>query len=158
MVKNFVGGLRERTGIEQVARCHSCQQGLVAKTSGEHLLLGCPNCEGTWIPAESLIAALREDQEDEELLGAVDSDGASDIGNTFAPSRVSRNCPACEEPMENHKFDDSGVWIDSCPHGHGIWLDRGELKLLSQRKKKRSPTIESDEIDDTVSDLLLSIL
>ncbi len=158
MVKNFVSSLREDKAPGQITKCHTCQQNLVAKTSGQHLLLGCPTCEGTWIPIASLKAALSDDLENEELLEAVDNDGESDIGNTFAPSRVSRKCPACEQFLENHKFDDSGVWIDSCPEGHGIWLDRGELKLLSQRRKGRSNATESDDGDDTVSDLLLSIL
>jgi len=31
--------------------------------------------------------------------------------------------------MRNYDFR-NGVYLDSCPNGHGIWLDRGELEIV----------------------------
>lgn len=62
--------------------------------------------------------------------------------------------------MENFKFEETGVWIDGCSEGHGIWLDNGELRLISQRAKGKDAA-ESDDNDtilDAVSDLILGNL
>jgi Zn-finger nucleic acid-binding protein len=142
-------------------KCKSCDQALVAEAAGEHSVLRCPACRGTWLAAASLGAALSEKGESEELLAVVDNDGEADIGHTFAPSRLARVCPCCPQPMENHKFEDSGVWIDTCPEGHGIWLDRGELKLLIERRRSGSIAVKPDleeTFEDVVSDILLGYL
>jgi Zn-finger nucleic acid-binding protein len=41
---------------------------------------------------------------------------------------TTRSCPSCSEPLDvvNHE----GVEVDRCPAGHGIWLDRGELRAV----------------------------
>jgi Zn-finger nucleic acid-binding protein len=141
--------------------CRSCNQTLTEEVAGAHSVLRCPSCRGTWLTAASLGAALCEKGESQELLAVVQSDGQSEIGHTFAPSRQARGCPCCAEPMENHKFEDSGVWIDTCPQGHGIWLDRGELKLLTERKRSHNDAVKpdlEDTFEDVVSDLLLGYL
>ena len=39
------------------------------------------------------------------------------------------NCIACSNPMTQRHHE--GVTIDECPAGHGMWLDRGELKQVT---------------------------
>lgn len=43
-----------------------------------------------------------------------------------------RKCPACYEPMSPHSFGRlSGVVLDFCGR-HGVWLDGGELRRLTE--------------------------
>jgi Zn-finger nucleic acid-binding protein len=54
-------------------------------------------------------------------------------GHTFNRSSELRNCPVCSIKMDNTQFQySSGIWIDSCPEGHGIWIDGGEMQLLKE--------------------------
>ena len=40
-------------------------------------------------------------------------------------------CPVCRQPMRRYVYStDSCVAVDSCPTGHGIWLDDGELAKI----------------------------
>ena len=40
-------------------------------------------------------------------------------------------CPLCSQGMRRFIFShDSGITVDSCPAGHGIWLDDGELARI----------------------------
>ena len=90
-------------------------------------------------------------------MQAVESDGHADIAHTLAPSRIARSCPACSKSMDNFKFEETGVWVDACPDNHGIWLDRGELRLLAQRTQSQ-PEYDAGEVMDAVSDLILGSL
>ena len=40
-------------------------------------------------------------------------------------------CPVCGQSMRRYIYcEDSGVVVDSCDLGHGIWLDDGELAQI----------------------------
>ncbi len=52
---------------------------------------------------------------------------------TFNRSEENRKCPLCPAFMDNTQHS-SGIWIDYCPRGHGIWLDGGEIKLIKDCK------------------------
>jgi Zn-finger nucleic acid-binding protein len=43
------------------------------------------------------------------------------------------NCPVCDTQMEKEADpDQSHIWYESCPKGHGVYFDAGELTDLSQ--------------------------
>lgn len=139
-------------------RCHDCDLPLEKVAMGEQSALRCPGCGGSWLEATTLTSALAAGQAGSKLLAFIEQDGEADIGHTFAPSRLKRACPECAVSMENERFEDSGIWIDSCPEGHGIWLDRGELRLLRERRVHRVPQTEPEDLEDIVSGLLLDFL
>lgn len=143
-------------------QCHACSRALEEVVAGEHTVLRCPSCQGSWLTAECLASALCQKSTDRDLSTLASAEPDADIGHTFAPSRVQRVCPLCAIAMTNDRFEDSGVWIDSCPEGHGIWLDRGELKLLQQRRAHPPSAHQMSDLEssleDTVSDLLLDFL
>lgn len=139
-------------------RCHDCDLGLEKVAMGEQCALRCPGCGGSWLEATTLTSALTAGQVGSQLLAFIEQDGEADIGHTFAPSRLKRACPACTVSMENERFEETGIWIDACPQGHGIWLDRGELRLLREARAHRATASESDNLEDTVSSLLLDFL
>jgi Zn-finger nucleic acid-binding protein len=39
-----------------------------------------------------------------------------------------RTCPTCNEPLDVVAHE--GVDLDRCPAGHGVWLDKGELRAV----------------------------
>lgn len=51
-----------------------------------------------------------------------------------------RTCPDCAATLTT--ADHEGVPIDSCPVGHGSWLDRGELLQVAQRDADARPEAE----------------
>lgn len=141
-------------------QCHSCKTALAPEPMGPRLIERCPDCRGTWISQSQLKEIIAQvSQKEEEGMAAIESDGNADIGHTFAPSRIKRGCPACQVDMDNFKFEETGIWIDSCPDGHGIWLDEGELKLLAQRSQKEGTgAVNQGTVLDAVSDLILGSL
>ncbi|MFP4058799.1 MAG: zf-TFIIB domain-containing protein [Candidatus Brocadiia bacterium] len=40
------------------------------------------------------------------------------------------DCPICVDKLAKDRHSPSGVVVDRCPHGDGIWLDRGELESI----------------------------
>lgn len=140
-------------------KCHTCKVSLSPESMGPRLLERCQECRGTWISQAQLKEILEQAAESlEEGVAAVESDGHADIGHTFAPSRLARGCPQCKLDMENFKFEETGIWVDSCPDGHGIWLDEGELRLLAQRKAKGPAAPNQGSVIDAVSDLIIGSL
>jgi len=160
--KFFQNLLNSESKVEESSSvCRTCQKPLRILEKGEHGLEKCVQCEGIWIARDRLEALLSKTEgTGSRESSPVDLDGEADVGNTFAPSRVHRMCPACGEEMENFVFEGTGIWIDGCPHGHGIWLDRGELKLLAKRTGEGSKPgrAEEDLALDAVSDLILGSL
>jgi hypothetical protein len=49
--------------------------------------------------------------------------------STAAGQAICPRCGAALEVIERH-----GVALDSCPKGHGIWLDAGELEEITKRQ------------------------
>ena len=42
--------------------------------------------------------------------------------------------------MDNYQFAyESGIWIDACPHGHGMWLDAGEFSMIRSFRSGEAP-------------------
>jgi hypothetical protein len=113
-----------------------------------------------WLSRENLLQLIDPDEATAEKASrVVDADGQADVGHTFAPSRLPRACPSCNQAMENFAFDESGIWLDACNQGHGIWLDQGELKLLAKRRRNGDPGDDDDGAAlDAVSDLILGSL
>ena len=161
-VSEFFKRMFHRKGVapDTTDYCHSCEETLVTESMGPRLLERCPACRGIWLSQAQLTEILQQVSEKVEGdLEAVESDGHAEIGNTFAPSRLTRSCPACQVPMNNYKFEETGIWIDGCPEGHGIWLDQGELRLLAARTQS-SGEQDSDNgtVLDAVTDLIIGSL
>ena len=79
----------------------------------------CPSCGGIWFDSEDLEALLR--------AGGLEAD----VLASAAPAETAekkRRCPRCRKKMR--KLGSSGVIVDSCPGGDGLWLDGGELATL----------------------------
>ncbi|MFN8608556.1 MAG: zf-TFIIB domain-containing protein [Vulcanimicrobiota bacterium] len=96
----------------------------------------CSRCQGLWVTEDFLALAL---QAQESQIGGIL--GGQTGAHTFARSAQQRECPGCERLMENYPFGyQSGIWVDGCPDGHGLWLDAGELRLIRDfQERQRGP-------------------
>jgi Zn-finger nucleic acid-binding protein len=87
----------------------------------------CLQCSGVWVDASEL----------ELLLEALKRQGAQIKQNDLLSPRqavvneVTRKCPHCSAKMEKVWMGkEPQVVIDSCPRGHGLWFDGGELHQI----------------------------
>jgi Zn-finger nucleic acid-binding protein len=93
----------------------------------------CRKCGGVWLDDNELgkltVSRL-------ESFKATDhQDIAADESTTKVSPEidlfVSLNCASCRMPMTRFNYGyNSGVVIDKCVHGHGIWLDAQELDRI----------------------------
>jgi len=81
----------------------------------------CESCHGIWC----------DDEELRNIITTMDKPIQADFGT---PSRVrseDRKCPTCKSSLHENNFGyNSGIMIDRCPSGHGVWLDFSELEKL----------------------------
>lgn len=110
----------------------------------------CFYCGGSFLTQTCLkdFLAFHEEEDWPELF-----DLEAESGHTYEKSEAPRNCPACNAPMENVQFQSiSGIWIDICPAGHGVWLDCGEIKLIKKYKNKLERPLPPEKQKETVFD------
>jgi len=114
--------------IERKILCPACNNALTEKENLHVKIYFCTDCTGFFIP-QSQMKTLLEVIPGEEWPEIFQERPVSD--HTFDRSKELRKCPFCLENMENTQFQySSGIWIDCCPVGHGIWIDGGELYIL----------------------------
>lgn len=121
------------------ARCPGCNLELAVCLVDDFAVSRCGNCYGLFCPPDVF----------DKLLNKADADLAEvrdipDTHTTFAASVSARGCPACDQPMHNYLFRDQ-VWLDSCPHGHGLWFDRGELAMVHQVRQAASRLTDAEK-------------
>jgi Zn-finger nucleic acid-binding protein len=86
----------------------------------------CMSCGGIWLDGGEL----------EALTGAELPEAEQDTG--LGPP--DRDCPVCVDQLIKVRHAATGVIIDRCPHGDGIWFDEGELQqILASYQKTDAP-------------------
>lgn len=84
----------------------------------------CTECAGLWLDAGELDLLL-----DAPDLARILSGDSVEVD----PGPVKRLCPLCDARMTQHcPADATEVIYDTCPNGHGIWLDKGELAAVAR--------------------------
>jgi Zn-finger nucleic acid-binding protein len=77
----------------------------------------CASCKGVWLDRGELGLVLGR-------LPDPPSTGGGDLVTG------ARRCPHCGRRMLEINLEGSTVTADCCTHGHGIWLDNGELQTI----------------------------
>lgn len=104
----------------------------------------CPECKGLWFKADEMRKA--KDATDPDLRW-LDFDLWSD-SDALSAEWSSRKCPYCGHTMMRIAYDHTGVIVDYCPDGHGIWLDKGEFQAIIEALEKEVATKNvSDYVD-----------
>jgi Zn-finger nucleic acid-binding protein len=100
----------------------------------------CPTCIGRWLDHDEL-------DQLEATTGASEAERRATIEYGELPSEL--NCPACGKRMRVFNYRAYSLELDTCPDGHGYWLDAGEegrvrdIVLERVRGLERSATAEA---------------
>ena len=78
----------------------------------------CMACGGFWLDRGELGLLLE---------GRLDADYKSYLTGAIA---TKRRCPVCTTHMGESAFRGTDIMVDACALGHGLWLDRGELRRI----------------------------
>jgi len=98
----------------------------------------CPSCNGIWLDERELnqIVKRREEVIDPKVVKEVHSQGKKSGVSEQEQDRVVQ-CLKCKTKMIPANFSyTSGIIIDKCPRGCGIWLDEGELDHIQAFAEK----------------------
>lgn len=120
-------------------KCPKCSGNMELVSYGKIEIDRCTDCGGLWFQPEEL-HTLRDDIWMADFI--IDS-GNTSVGKK-ANTQRDYNCPDCNEVM-SHESDHEQPHIiyESCPNGHGTYLDAGELTDLIKKtfwdKFKRAP-------------------
>ncbi len=94
-------------------------------------LLRCPNGDGHWISGSKLAEIVKKE---EEKIPKKYFDEVSKSGRQITDQRgvvLDVKCPQCGAMCKKINYSySSGIIIDHCPNGCGIWLDAGELEKV----------------------------
>jgi uncharacterized protein len=105
----------------QCPKCHDIDL-LRAKSQSTGVLVDhCPQCRGMWCDRGEL----------ERMLDVI-----VDRLNVRPDARPSiRKCPRCLQRLRVISYRGTHVTVDACPECAGIWLDRGELQRIRERRQ-----------------------
>ncbi|HVU02902.1 MAG TPA: zf-TFIIB domain-containing protein [Polyangiaceae bacterium] len=94
----------------------------------------CPSCGGMWLDHGELEAIQEAKEHDyrkslEEVADTVSRSINQVVQETTAPIA----CVKCGTRMDTREYAYcSQIVIDTCPEGHGMWLDAGEIQALEK--------------------------
>ncbi|AQQ09061.1 hypothetical protein L21SP3_00859 [Sedimentisphaera cyanobacteriorum] len=94
--------------------CPVCKEPMIILELDEVEIDYCAQCSGIWLDSGELELLLGEAGESLALEKA-------EVGEK------SLRCPICMRKMKKVYMGSEKVLIDSCPAGHGLWFDEGEL-------------------------------
>ena len=106
----------------------------------------CPSCKGTWLDSGELtkIIDTREEAFDTALVQETLETASSGVPPGEEATVV--KCPKCDSAMRANNYDyKSGIIIDTCRNGHGVWLDGKELEKIQIFREHCSNEIEKNK-------------
>lgn len=95
------------------------------------IIESCAQCRGSWFAEGELRKAKDASGAD---LNWLDFDLWSDE-DSFAADWSSRKCPKCDKVMATISYGGTGVAVEYCGDGHGVWLDKGEFQAIIEALK-----------------------
>lgn len=108
--------------------CPRCQQAFQSNTYEKINIDNCPHCGGVWLDAGELLPIItaRDALFTRDLVEKTLKRAHTKIPK--AEQDVVLSCPHCSGAMHplNYNYS-SGIVLNACPNGHGVWLDKDEL-------------------------------
>ncbi len=111
----------------------------------------CPSCGGVWLDSGELkkIIDSREVVFDKEYIKEVVENSFAGVSDDEQNKQLI--CPKCGDSLYASNYDyASGIIIDVCPNGDGMWLDEGELQKIEAYREgweKRAAEMEKELSD-----------
>lgn len=88
----------------------------------------CPGCYSAWLDKGEVTQVVENKDEKfspDEILAAFKNKWKAQ-----PPASSDKNCPQCQKEMKSFNYCDTGVILDRCPEGHGLWFNPGELQKV----------------------------
>lgn len=106
--------------------CPNCGEQLVAFELEGIEIDRCVQCGGTWLDTGEI-------ERIAEFNGLDPRDFTRALQEAQRKERGRRKCPRCPARLDLLVIPRSTpIELDRCPHGHGVWLDKGEMETLIQ--------------------------
>ena len=108
----------------------------------------CDQCNGTWVDDGEIVKIVetKEEKFDEKLVRETLALGFTGVPTEELQTLV--RCPKCQAGMVpiNYGYS-SGVILDRCPEGHGLWFDGGELEKVQIFREQSEDEFEKSRED-----------
>ncbi|MBM4254054.1 MAG: hypothetical protein FJ146_18970 [Deltaproteobacteria bacterium] len=111
----------------------------------------CPQCGGLWCDGDELVKVVqsREQKFGEQEHQDINAVEAAAKAQTLVRDTTSEMmCIVCNKPMTRSNYSyNSGIMIDRCPDGHGVWMDRDEIERIQifvERWEKERSRVEKN--------------
>lgn len=108
----------------------------------------CKQCKGVWLDDGEIVKIVQTKQQtfDKNLITETLGQGFAGIPDHQQQKAV--NCPKCQSPMKPVNYDySSGIILDRCPQGHGIWFDGGELEKVQIVREQSEEDFQKNKAD-----------
>ena len=110
----------------------------------------CPKCRGTWLDEREMarIVCVHEVTFAPELVRTTLA--AAHLGVPDGERQADLSCPKCRAGMKpvNYAYS-SGIIVNACPAGHGVWLDGDELERAQAYEEHCDAVLEQHREDWT---------
>jgi len=119
--------------------CPRCDVPLAEFTYENVTLDRCPKCGGAWLDGEELaeVVATQHQQFSDDEFAEIRAEEQAAAVTTEEKIPDAYPCLICGRMMNRMNYQyTSGIIIDRCPVGHGVWLDSAELgkvQVFSER-------------------------
>jgi len=97
--------------------CPRCREPMIVAEYRGIEIDSCGSCRGVWLDGGEL----------EALVGS-GVPGLEKPAGGLGPPEL--DCPICVDKLAKARHGPTGVVLDRCPHGDGIWFDPGELEQI----------------------------
>ncbi len=128
--------------------CPNCKTASFVRTEYESVEINqCKSCHGVWLDQDALTQIIEN-----RTVKFGQQDIIETISTTFAGmpqaemEKATRECPICCRQLSpiNYSYN-SGIILDICSQGHGLWLDQGELEKIQQYREYWHDNIKENE-------------
>lgn len=125
--------------------CIRCHQPLTLEQYEEVEIDRCGKCQGVWLDAKELakiVGSAIETFPDSLVTKTLEAKFGGVPKQELDSVEL---CPKCSTEMKpiNYSYE-SGIIIDSCPKGHGIWLDLHELEKVQIFKENEDKKLKEN--------------
>lgn len=122
---------------------------------GKFFIERCPDCLGLFFDPGELEALLESTVRNVFEINRSRLAQFNLTGQTTGRAATYVKCPVCSKIMNRTNFGiRSGVVIDSCKE-HGVWLDAGELRQLSEWMKAGGRLLDNERVAERKKEALL---